>query len=336
MWWGWRWWRLGFLLERSLADRLRCLLPGGRHPDGRRQRPGRRPGRAHLHGRGSAFGVDHGACPCATYAQGQALDSSFTCTEGAGGPGIASCNDQNGHPSGATVNTSTTGIHTFKVTATSNDGLTGSATVTYTVAAAPSASITSPANGETYAQGQVFDSSFTCTEGAGGPGIASCLDQNAHASGTAIDTSSTGSHTVTVTATSKDGMRVLASVTYNVAAPLIMPHISRPSLGSTSFKANKGTTIKLTLSRTASVKVVITQSVAGHKVAGGCKAHATKGKKCTLNHEVKTLRFTGVAGSNSFKLLVKSLKPGAYTASITASDPVGSSNRVTLKFKINT
>jgi len=82
----------------------------------------------------------------------------------------------------------------------------------------PTASITTPASGATYTQGQIVDSSFSCSEGTAGPGIASCLDQNGQPSGTAIDTSTTGSHAMTVTATSEDGATGTASVTYTVTA----------------------------------------------------------------------------------------------------------------------
>ena len=82
----------------------------------------------------------------------------------------------------------------------------------------PTASITTPASGATYIQGQIVDSSFGCSEGTAAPGIASCLDQNGQPSGTAIDTSTTGSHTMTVTANSEDGATGTASVTYTVTA----------------------------------------------------------------------------------------------------------------------
>jgi hypothetical protein len=80
----------------------------------------------------------------------------------------------------------------------------------------PTASIETPVSGATYAQGSVVDSAFTCTDGTGGTGIASCLDQNGHTSGTAVDTSTMGTHTFGVIATSNDGLSGTASVTYDV------------------------------------------------------------------------------------------------------------------------
>lgn len=93
-----------------------------------------------------------------------------------------------------------------------------SVTIRYTMSA-PTASITTPANGATYAQGQVVQSSFSCSEGSGGTGIASCTDQNGNASGTAIDTSTPGAHTLTAKAISKDGLGGSSSVSYTVIAP---------------------------------------------------------------------------------------------------------------------
>ncbi|MGH2851995.1 MAG: hypothetical protein ACRDLP_15435 [Solirubrobacteraceae bacterium] len=75
----------------------------------------------------------------ATYTQGAAVDASFTCAEDAGGPGVSSCVDGSGKTTGDPLDTASTGVHTLMVTATSSDGLSATASVTYTVAAAATA-----------------------------------------------------------------------------------------------------------------------------------------------------------------------------------------------------
>jgi hypothetical protein len=91
------------------------------------------------------------------------------------------------------------------------------------VPAPPTAEITSPGPNQTYAQGKTVPTTFSCTEGSAGPGLAACSDTNG-TSGTdgtihgTLNTAGTGTQTYTVTATSQDGLTTAVSLTYTVLA----------------------------------------------------------------------------------------------------------------------
>ena len=152
------------------------------------------------------------------FALDQVVPTEFDCQVGVAGPGIESCLDSNGTTSPGVIDTSVLGSHTYSVTATSNDGQTATATISYDVViGAPSATIASPASGDTYALNEMVPTSFSCAEGAGGPGLTSCVDSNGSTSPGTLDTATVGPHTYTVMATSGDGQTGATTISYMVA-----------------------------------------------------------------------------------------------------------------------
>ena len=273
------------------------------------------------------------------YALGQQVASSFTCADPTG-PGIRSCLDQHGNPSGARVDTSTTGSHAFTVTATSSDGQTASSQVSYTVAAAPRASITAPASGRTYTVRQRVLTRFSCFEGAGGPELASCDDSTGASTRTGgsghLNTSTPGRHTYKVTATSNDGQTGSTQIRYKVRRPT--PRLSALTLTPRAFvAAASGPTIFT--NRDAGVKIGYRDSLAarstftvlrcvGHH--GRCSKLAPRG---TFSHRdragIDSLRFSG-------RLRGHALAPGRYVLRVIATLAGQRSPAITSTFVILT
>ncbi len=82
---------------------------------------------------------------------------------------------------------------------------------------APAIAISSPASGTGFVQGQAVAAEFSCADEAGGTGVASCV--GSLADGAALDTSTPGEKTLTVTATDGAGNSRTESVRYTVVAP---------------------------------------------------------------------------------------------------------------------
>lgn len=83
--------------------------------------------------------------------------------------------------------------------------------------AGPTAQITTPTDGQSYTPGEVVNTAFSCEEAAGGPGIDTCVDSSGgSAPAGTLDTSTSGPHTYTVTATSENGLTGTAEITCTV------------------------------------------------------------------------------------------------------------------------
>jgi hypothetical protein len=185
-----------------------------------------------------------------TYKQGERVPTTFSCARGGSGPAISSCVDSNGasDATGGSLDTSTPGAHTYTVTATSQDGQTGSAIIAYKVSGPPSVSISTPIDAAVYFWESIPGAGFSCMAGDTGL-LASCVmtvdgtttyDQESSGGTAMIHASavplidSIGSHTVAVTATDTDGQSSTQTVTY-ISSLTLVPLVSAqtPTQGAT-------------------------------------------------------------------------------------------------------
>lgn len=110
---------------------------------------------------------------------------------------------------------------------------------------APTATITVPASNGLYVLGAQVSTSFTCSDGTTGPGIAACTDdQGAQAPAGKLDTTTLGRHSYSVTALSADGLSFTTTVTYRVipAPPVAatMPRINGAIRVGASLRCSHG------------------------------------------------------------------------------------------------
>lgn len=149
----------------------------------------------------------------------------------------------NGSPiagaSAAALSPASAGSYSCEVTASNAAGSATQTSLRASVRAAPpTATISSPASGATYSKGAVVTTVFSCAEGAGGPGLASCRDgKGTPAPAGRLNTALLGTHTYTVTAISKDGQRAKARITYTVSAPAAPVVFAHPRVSIRSARA---------------------------------------------------------------------------------------------------
>jgi hypothetical protein len=87
--------------------------------------------------------------------------------------------------------------------------------VAYTVVPPPKATITVPANGGAYTEGQALSAAYSCAAStAGAPSCAGSLP-----SGASLDTASIGVHSFSVTATDANGVATTQTASYTIVAP---------------------------------------------------------------------------------------------------------------------
>jgi len=233
---------------------------------------------------------------------------------------------------------------TCQVTATSSYSLTHAAqTAAVTVTAPdPTVTLTTPSSGATYTQGQMVAAAFSCADPTGGTGLASCV--GTAAKGAAVNTSSLGQHSFTVTATDNSGQTAQQTTTYTVTADgttaaggttgsTVQPGVSGAAESAATFrepgaakngKAPIGTTFRFTLKLAGTVKLTFTRQSAGRKVKHRCVKPATRNLKdprCARTVTLGTLTVTGKAGVNvvpfAGRLSRKPLPPGRYEVTIT-------------------
>lgn len=158
-------------------------------------------------GRPASLAISTSATPTASVSESGALPPGLTFT--ADGRGAASLAGTPAAGSG--------GDYQITLTAANGNAPDASQSLAVTVEAPPAVSIATPMHGARYTRGQRVKAAYSCSDGPGGPGLAACAA--AVAAGGGLNTRTTGSHELTVTATSKDGLTTSQTSTYRVVLP---------------------------------------------------------------------------------------------------------------------
>ena len=146
-------------------------------------------------------------------ALGSELIVDYSCSD-EGGSGLVSC--EGNVADGAALDTSTLGPKTVTVSARDGAGNEATASVTVEVVdlGAPVVNLRTPVDGASYAMGEDVLADYDCSDEPNGSGVLSCVGDVAD--GAALDTSTPGPRSFTVTATDGAGNSAATTVAYEV------------------------------------------------------------------------------------------------------------------------
>lgn len=147
---------------------------------------------------------------------------------------------------------------------------------------APSETISTPASGATYTQGQSLTASYSCT--ASTPGTPSCA--GTVADGSPVDTSTVGPHQFSVSATDANAVTTTATSTYTVVAPPAIA-ISGVNDGATY---SQGQAISAQVTCTTSAPITIASCSAPSKIDTAAPGTYTYQAVATDSNGVRSTR----------------------------------------------
>ena len=218
------------------------------------------------------------------------------------------------------------GVYTATLTVTDNEGCSraflftgqtaschgsaGASTsrrVTVTAHVPPSARISSPGGHQRFSLHRSVRTSFSCAEGAGGPGLASCTDSNGASSPHGrLRTNSTGSHRYTITALSKDGQRVTARISYTVIGSPTATKITLTGLTDANprlrFKLHAGVSAPPLRSFTVSLPAGLRFNHNHKQLATGLSASGAGKYALSVSHGKLTVRLKKPANAASITI----------------------------------
>jgi outer membrane protein assembly factor BamB len=93
--------------------------------------------------------------------------------------------------------------------------------------------------------------------------------------------------------------------------------------------------LHVTLSKAASVSVILRRVVSGRRIGKRCRRRAHTGRRCLTTVRARAQTFHGKAGKRIFRLRTKALRTGRYRLSVIARNSAGQhSRRVTVRFRV--